>query len=256
VILVVKIGIVDDEKEAREQLRVEIARFEAEYNIRFEVYEFDSASSYLSAKSIACDILYLDIDMPQMSGMELAEKLRETDTEVILIFCTNLQQFAINGYGVSALGFLVKPVQWYSFHMYLDRALKVIKKRASKLEEAESRRIVVKDGPVSKVIDAADIKYIEVRQHYLLYNIRDKTGQEAVLKVRGSMQDVAGLLLPYGFVRCSASFLVNLSCITAVSRMDVYIGQEVLPIGRTYKEAFTKEFSRFLAKKGWEYPCS
>lgn len=57
--------------------------------------------------------------MPQMSGMELAEKIRETDQDVILIFCTNLQQFALNGYSVGALGFIVKPIQWYSFHIWL-----------------------------------------------------------------------------------------------------------------------------------------
>lgn len=252
----VKIGIVDDEKEAREQLREAIGRFGSEYRMEFEVWEFDSAASYLSAESGACDILYLDIDMPQMTGMELAEKIRETDSEVVIIFCTNLEQFALNGYSVSALGFLVKPVQWYSFHMYLDRALKAVQKRASRAENAETRRIVVKDGPVSRVIDAADIKYVEVRQHYLLYSVKDKkTGEGAVIKTRGSMQDAVGLLSPYGFVRSSSSFLVNLSYITAVSRLDIYIGQEILPIGRTYKDAFTREFSRFLAKKGWDDPC-
>lgn len=248
----VKIGIVDDEQEARQQLRAEIARFESEYRMEFEVCEFDSAVTYLSSENNGCDILYLDIDMPQMTGMELAERIRETDTEVILIFCTNLQQFALNGYDVSALGFLVKPVQWYSFHLYLDRALKAIQKRAKQLEPARVSRIIIKDGPVSRVVDAADIKYVEVRQHYLLYNLRD---QETVIKTRGSMQDATGQLSPYGFVRCSSSFLVNLSYITAVSRMDIYLGQEVIPIGRAYKDAFTREFSRFLAKKGWDDPC-
>ncbi len=108
----VKIGIVDDEREAREQLRKELAKFEAEYHTEFETREFDSAAAYLSAEDTACDILYLDIDMPGMTGMELAEKIRETDHEVIIIFCTNLEQFALNGYSVSALGFIVKPVQW------------------------------------------------------------------------------------------------------------------------------------------------
>lgn len=249
----VKIGIVDDEKEARERLRKEIGRFAAEYHMEFEVCEFDSAASYLSEKGDVCDILYLDIDMPQMSGMELAEKIRETDAELILIFCTNLQQFALNGYSVSALGFLVKPVQWYSFHLYLDRALKVLRKRAG---NPGPESIVVKDGAVSRVIRAADIKYVEVRQHHLLYNVKDKTtGQETVIKTRGTMQDATALLSACGFARCSSSFLVNLSCITAVSRMELHIGQETVPIGRAYKDSFIREFSKFLAKRGWEGPC-
>ncbi len=249
-----KIGIIDDEGEARAQLREEIGKFEAECHTEFEVREFDSAAAYLSAGDTACDILYLDIDMPGMTGMELAEKIRETDHEVIIIFCTNLEQFALNGYSVSALGFMVKPVQWYSFHMYLDRALKVLGQRAG---SPEGRNIVVKDGAVSKIINAADIQYVEVRQHYLLYHIRDrKTGEGTVLQTRGSMQDAAKLLGQYGFARCNASFLVNLDSITAVSRMDVHIGGDVLRIGRTYRDAFTKEFTRFMAKRGWGSPCS
>lgn len=252
----VKIGIVDDEKEARAQLRDAIGRFASEYHMEFEVCEFDSAASYLSAKGGACDILYLDIDMPQMTGMELAEKIRETDAELILIFCTNLQQFALNGYSVSALGFLVKPVQWYSFHLYLDRALKVLRRRAGQGENPGPESIVVKDGAISRVIRAADIKYVEVRQHHLLYNVEDKaTGRGTVIKTRGAMQDAAALLSACGFVRCSSSFLVNLRCVTAVSRMELHIGQETLPIGRAYKDSFVREFSKFLAKRGWEGPC-
>lgn len=63
------------------------------------------------------------------------------------------------------------------------------------------------------------------------------------------MQEIAAQLTPYGFVRCSASYLVNLRCITAVSRMNVYIGGAALPIGRTYKDAFTEAFSRYMAKR-------
>ena len=251
----VKIGIVDDEEAPRAQLRQELARFEAEYGTEFEVSEFDSAASFLSAEHAGCNILYLDIDMPQMTGMELAEKIRETDNEVIIIFCTNLQQFALNGYKVSALGFLVKPVQWYSFHMFLSRALHTVEQRARLSEDPAAQRVVIKDGSVSKVLYAADIRYVEVQQHYLMYHVWDKkTDQGTVIQTRGSMHDAADQLSQYGFARCSASFLVNLSSITAVNRMDIHIGQEVLRIGRTYRESFTREFSKFLAKSGWENP--
>ena len=115
----IRIGIVDDEKQERDQLKQALARFSAENGTELSVQEFDCAAVYLAAQDRDFDILYLDIDMPQMSGMELAEKIRETDQDVILIFCTNLQQFALNGYSVGALGFIVKPIQWYSFHIWL-----------------------------------------------------------------------------------------------------------------------------------------
>lgn len=253
---VVRIGIVDDEKEAREQLRAAIKRFEEENHVEFAVQEYDSAQAYLADPHNDCDILYMDIDMPKMTGMELAERIRETNGEIILIFCTNLEQFALNGYSVSALGFLVKPVQWYSLRLYLDRALKVLRKREQRAREAQARRIVIKNGAVSKVTDAASIRYVEVQQHYLFYHMLERDGEAGdVLKIRGTMQEAADLLELRGFVRCSSSFLVNLEHITAVSRMNVYLGEDVLPLGRTYKDAFTREFSRFLAKKGWGDPC-
>ena len=115
----IRIGSVDDEKQERDQLKQALARFGAENGTELNVKEFDCAAVYLAAQDRDFDILYLDIDMPQMSGMELAEKIRETDQDVILIFCTNLQQFALNGYSVGALGFIVKPIQWYSFHIWL-----------------------------------------------------------------------------------------------------------------------------------------
>lgn len=115
----IRTGIVGDEKQERDQLKQALARFGAENGTELNVQEFDCAAVYLAAQDRDFDILYLDIDMPQMSGMELAEKIRETDQDVILIFCTNLQQFALNGYSVGALGFIVKPIQWYSFHIWL-----------------------------------------------------------------------------------------------------------------------------------------
>ena len=115
----IRIGIVDDEKQERDQLKQALARFGAENGTELNVQEFDCAAVYLAAQDRDFDILFLDIDMPQMSGMELAEKIRETDQDVILIFCTNLQQFALNGYSVGAPGFIVKPIQWYSFHIWL-----------------------------------------------------------------------------------------------------------------------------------------
>lgn len=243
----IRIGIVDDEKQERDQLKQALARFGAENGTELNVQEFDCAAVYLAAQDRDFDILYLDIDMPQMSGMELAEKIRETDQDVILIFCTNLQQFALNGYSVGALGFIVKPIQWYSFHMYLTRALKVLQKRAG--QKTAPPHIVVKDGTVTRLLDAAEIAYVEVRQHDLLYNLCGGDGKTEIIKNRGSMQEIAAQLTPYGFVRCSASYLVNLRCITAVSRMNVYIGGAALPIGRTYKDTFTEAFTRYMAKR-------
>ncbi len=252
----IRIGIVDDDRGSREHLVKEISDYASVRKLEYEYSEYESAILFLESGEKNFDMLFLDIDMPGMSGMELAEKIRETDKEVVIIFCTNLQQFAINGYSVGALGFMVKPVQTYAFNLNMERALSAVKINQSRKSDEADTKFVLKDGTISRLVKASDIDYVEVRQHYLLYNIKDAaTGKRVVIKNRGTMQELVEALSPHGFVRCSSSFLVNIQSVSAVSRMNVYIGEELLPIGRTFKESFMDAFTRYLAKRGWEDPC-
>ncbi len=252
----IRIGIVDDDRDSRARLGQVIAEYASVHVIEYELNEYESALAFLDNSPAGFDMLFLDIDMPGMSGMELAEKIRETDHEVVIIFCTNLQQFAINGYSVGALGFMVKPVQTYAFNLNMERALTAVSRNHSRDNKDTETKFVLRDGTISRLVSVSDIDYIEVRQHYLLYNVKDSTsGARVVIKNRGTMQEAVERLSPYGFWRCSSSFLVNIRSVTAVSRINVFIGDELLPIGRTFKESFMDAFSRYLAKKGWEDPC-
>nr|WP_297770370.1 LytTR family DNA-binding domain-containing protein [uncultured Butyrivibrio sp.] len=252
----IRIGIVDDDKASRESIHQEISDYARNHHLECELSEYESALKFLDSGDKGFDMLILDIDMPGMSGMELAEKIRETDKDVVIVFCTNLQQFAINGYSVGALGFMVKPVQPYALNLTMDRAINAVKMNQKHNNTDSDTKFVLKDGTISRLVSVSDIDYIEVRQHYLLYNIKDSnTGARIVIKNRGTMQEAVERLSQYGFWRCSSSFLVNIKSVTAVSRVNVFIGNELLPIGRTFKESFMDAFSRYLAKKGWEDPC-
>lgn len=249
-----RIGIVDDEHVARDQIQAAIERYGSENNIEFHVDSFTCAGSYLANRKHDYDILFLDIDMPGMSGMELAQAIRLTDKRIVLIFCTNLQQFAVNGYEVSALGFLVKPVEWYPFCLYLQRALQSVALRES-LHAKEGKKILVKDGSTTRMVDVSNLVYVEVRKHKLLYLVDDRaSGNEATFQSHGSMRGVAAELAPYGFARCAASYLVNLSRVTAVNSMNVHLGERVVPIGRAFKDDFRRDLSRYLATREWEAP--
>ncbi|WP_026490228.1 LytR/AlgR family response regulator transcription factor [Butyrivibrio sp. XBB1001] len=252
----IRIGIVDDDRSSRESIHQEISDYARNHHLECELSEYESALKFLDSGDKGFDMLILDIDMPGMSGMELAEKIRETDKDVVIVFCTNLQQFAINGYSVGALGFMVKPVQPYALNLTMDRAINAVKMNQKHNNTDSDTKFVLKDGTISRLVSVSDIDYIEVRQHYLLYNIKDSnTGARIVIKNRGTMQEAVERLSQYGFWRCSSSFLVNIKSVTAVSRVNVFIGNELLPIGRTFKESFMDAFSRYLAKKGWEDPC-
>lgn len=114
-----RVGIVDDEVAARANIHAALDRYAEENRVSLSVEEFPGAGAFLAVRDDSYDILFLDIDMPGMSGMELAESLRLTGSAVSIIFCTNLEQFAVDGYKVSATGFLVKPVRWYPFQLFL-----------------------------------------------------------------------------------------------------------------------------------------
>jgi len=247
----VRIGIVDDEQRARDQIRAAVERYGSEHGVDLQVDTFTCAGSYLADAEHYYDILFLDIDMPGMSGMELAQTIRLTNRSMVLIFCTNLQQFAVNGYEVSALGFLVKPIDWYPFCLYLKRALHAVARERS-LRAQGGKRILVKDGSTAHMVDVSDLVYVEVRKHKLLYLVEDRaSGGEATFQARGSMRDAAAELVAFGFARCSASYLVNLSRVTAVSSMNVQLGARSVPIGRAFKDDFKRELARYLATREW-----
>ncbi len=246
----VKIGIVDDCAADRDNLSAALRRYEQSENVEFEVREYCCAGEMLAARA-SFDILYLDIDMPGMTGMELAESIRQHDGSVVIIFCTNLQQFAVSGYKVGALGFLVKPIEWYSFELFQRRALAAVALHARMKDATKAKKVLVKDRSSSRTLDVADLIYVEVRKHTLLYVARDRMGKEVTYSARGTLQALADELAPHGFARCGASYLVNLAMVDSVNGMNIQVGDHVLPIGRKFKEPFKTAFSRYLATKDW-----
>ena len=248
-----KVGIVDDEAAARADIHAALDRYAEENGVSLSVEEYPGAGAFLAARNNSYDILFLDIDMPGMSGMELAESLRLTGSAVSIIFCTNLEQFAVDGYKVSATGFLVKPVRWYPFQLFFRRALIAADAARAAHSLDAGRRIVIKDGGTSQVVRVSQIRYVEVRKHTLHYAVRpDGATEDVVLRERGTMQSAESSLAPYGFARCSASFLVNLRYVTATRGTDVHLGDVALPIGRTFRDSFRRELLRYLATSDWE----
>ena len=95
------------------------------HSCRLQCTLYASGNEFLRRGALSeQDVIFLDIDIPGMSGMDIAHKIRETRPDVIIIFCTNLQQFALNGYEVDAFGFIVKPIKEYSFDFFMDKAIK------------------------------------------------------------------------------------------------------------------------------------
>jgi len=198
------IAYAEDDAETATTLKGYLDRYAAENDLSIEAEHFDRAEKLIYHYSHRYDLLLLDIQLGSMSGMEAAEEIRKLDTVVSIIFITSLVQYAVKGYEVDALDFIVKPVGYSRFAMKMDKALRVI-------GHNRDISLPVPTGMGTKILSSRDIQYIEVSNHNLIYH----TGKGTYL-ARGSLGAVEEKLRESHFLRISVSHLVNLEYITAI----------------------------------------
>ena len=228
-----KIAIVEDEIAARDKLVGYIGRFGTENDVQFDVASFGSALPFLSDYKSVYDIVFMDIELPTVNGMEAARRLREIDKSVTLIFVTNMAQYAVSGYEVDALSFIVKPVSYTNFALKLNRAI-------GRIRSEHTPFVVIKGKNNIKRIRAEDIRYVEVANHSLVWHTDDGVEQST-----GSLKSVAEQL-GSSFALCNQCYLVNLRFCTEVSGYTVKVGGDLLQISRPKRSAFIKALNLYL----------
>lgn len=229
-----RVAVVDDEQEIREQLAEYIRRFSEESGVELEVVPFSSGDSFLEKYTMSYDIIIFDIDMPGTNGMDTARRLRTIDQNVTIIFMTNIAQYAINGYEVDAVDYIIKPVGYYDFSMKFHRT---VAKAAQKKEHV----IKIETTEGIRRLRVAAIVYVEVRSHYLYYyTVR------SIYKSRGNMQDVKKELSKYSFVQIHRSYIVNLRYVEKVKSGEIVARGMSLPVGRAYKELAKQKYMQYV----------
>ncbi len=227
-----KIAVLEDSPEEAEAMRGALQQYASEHRLPFALSFYPDGNAFLE-EGLVFDLVFMDIEMPGEDGMTVARRLRERDEDVCLIFVTKLFQYAIEGYSVHALDFLVKPVTPEKLAPKLDRALRQIDRR-------RRSRIAVQDGEMTRWLDTSEILYVEVMNHTLYYHMKDKS-----FSAYGTIKESERKLTPLGFARCSNSFLVNLQHVSAISGSEVLIGGDRLPIGRTKRKEFLQRMTEF-----------
>ena len=211
-----KIAVVEDVGKDADTLRAYIERFSEDRGVRTSVRVFSNAVDFLDKYSSDFDIVFMDIEMPMLSGM---------DGEVVLIFVTNLAQYAVEGYEVNAFDFIVKPVNYHSFSMKFERAL-------DRLGRSSGVIVRIKTREKLACVPSSEIKYIEVYDHDLVYHT-----VKGDMTATGTLSDVESKLEGAGFFRLSRYSLVNLSFVRAVRSTYVDVdGAEVQISGARRKE--------------------
>ncbi len=237
VIHMIRVAIVEDEARDRKRLRECLDFLTESEGISFDVTEFSSGTSFIGNYLPKYDIVFMDIEMPDMSGMEAARAMREMDPSVILIFVTNMAQYAIAGYEVEALDFILKPVNRYSFAIKVKRAV------ARTIKQSDEC-IHVKAEGTTYLIRIADIHYLEMVSHHVVYHTADKNYSEYI-----TLKEAVRKIDREYFVHCNRGYLVNLRYVKAVNGNVATVGADNLIISRPQKKAFLTALSEFMRGK-------
>lgn len=226
--------IIEDEQQVADSLRDFIGRYLAERGIEAHIDWMGAAFDFLEFKQ-HWDLVFMDIGLPGISGIEAAQMLREHDAETLLIFVTDLAQFAVKGYEVDALDFVVKPVNYHSLSMRLDRAIKI-------LDQKHAKNIYLSTRFGARVFPASSLVFAEVRGHNLEYHLENET-----ISIRGTMAHLEQEMDSAQFIRISNSCLVNADHIRSIdgSMIRMSTGDE-LAISRTKKKAALEALSNYF----------
>ena len=231
----IKIAICDDEHHQAEYNKMLVSRWAGENNINVTIDMFESAENFKSAwhEDNIHDILLLDIEMSGQNGVELAREIRQSDLKLVIIFITGYTDYISEGYDVSALHYLMKPIKEDKFFEVLDKAHK------SLLQTNKSLMLTI-DGVLNR-LPLSEIRYIEAQNHYII--IRTVSRE---YKVKMNLSEVQKSL-DSSFFKSQRSFIVNLRFVYKITRAVIVLDDMTeVPHSRDLYDAANQAVIKFF----------
>ncbi|CUQ52405.1 MULTISPECIES: LytR/AlgR family response regulator transcription factor [Hungatella] len=233
----IHIAIVEDEDIWADRITLFIQQYKREYQEHFQILRYRDGYEIADNYPLDLDIIFMDIEMKMMDGIAAAETIRKMDERVIIVFVTNMVQYAIKGYGVDALDYILKPISYIPFSETLKKAIRSLQKNKEVFITVKFRDGVLK-------ICSSHILWIESQGHRLTFHTVEGDYGTTVY----SMKEVEEKLRPEGFCRCNSGNLVNLSQVQGTKNGHVQIGDAQLLISRGKKVEFMKALVSFMTK--------
>lgn len=236
----IRIGIVEDDAVAIERLLAHLDRFQKERGEKFHIGAFHDGADVIADYRPDWDVLLLDVQMPRVDGMTAARRIREVDSQVIIVFVTSSPHYAVSGYEVDALSYLLKPVTYASFQHEMTRIV-------TRLQSRPRRELLFTstDGAHHRIA-VDDIRYIESVRHRIDLHTLDET-----FSVAATVKAMETELADQGFLRCNSGLLVNLRHVTGIEGNDCRIrGGGRLPISRPRKREFLAALAEHIGARG------
>ncbi len=230
----INICIVEDELDQAKLLQNYIRRFGLENKTEVETFHLTDGIDLVDDYQSQYDIILLDIQMKHLDGMTAAEKIRAIDPNVIIIFITSTVKYAVQGYAVDALGYVLKPVTYPAFAQLISKAIVKVQSMKSQV----FLMVTVDDRQLR--LDCSSIYYLESSRNNVVLHCSDND-----FKTAGPLKKYEEKLIMHGFSKCHNAYIVNLSYVQAVQKEEVILTTGViLPISRARK----KEFMAALAQ--------
>ncbi|BDC03366.1 TPA: LytR/AlgR family response regulator transcription factor [Clostridium perfringens] len=187
--------------------------------LEYDLIEYSSGKDLINNYNKA-DLLFLDIQMNELSGMDVARKIRELDNNVEIIFTTAIEKYVFEAYEVRAYRYLLKPIEYEKLKRQVKLCISdyLIK---NSIISIDTNKVTIK-------IPIGEILYAEVMKKEVTIHTESK-----IYTIEISMKRVEKKLLNYGFFRCHHSYLVNLNKISEIRNKTIFINDNEIPISRT-----------------------
>lgn len=229
------IAIVDDDRQEMQALIDCVEHYFSEKGGEYLIYQYNDGVEFIRSRE-QFNIVFLDIRLGEMDGMDVAHFLRVINKDAQLIFVTHMAQFAIRGYEVDAMDFIIKPIDQFSIDRVLDKAIKRIRDYRNVMLALKTA-----DGIIS--ISSNSIYYVEVYDHDLIYHT-----EQGDYKVRGRLSEVKKKLDDHQFIQCNRSYLVNMRHISRVCSDCIEINNERIQISKSHQKEIEQRFVNYLGK--------
>ncbi|WP_326984404.1 response regulator transcription factor [Chryseobacterium sp. MYb264] len=229
----IKCIIIDDEPLAVKLLENHISKIS---ELQLVATGTNAMEAYKILQTQQVDLLFLDIQMPNLNGIDFLKSLKSKPQT---IFTTAFRDYALEGFELEAVDYLLKPITFQRFFQSVDRVLR------NKAKDHEEDFVIVKVNGFNRKIKLDEIIYFESQGN----DIRIILGDENFLASKISIAELADRLQNKGFVRIHRSFIINSKWVSAINNNEILLEQFTIPVGRSYKNEFDRFVKIFLEKR-------
>ena len=230
----IHIAICDDEKDFVAHLTGLLNQYAAETGVEIKVTAYYDGMELIEKYDTTIDLIFLDIQMRLVNGLRAAERVRQMDEKVGIIFLTTLTQYGLEGYKYQATNYIIKPIRY-------ARLKEEMKQWLERLRQDDSPFIVVANDAGKFKVFLKSLRFIETFNRNLLLH----TDQENIICYK-KMKELETELVQHGFVRCHSGYLVNLFYVKRIEKLDIILTTgERVPISQPKRKEFMERLADY-----------